>query len=594
MAVLLVEQELSLDPAGLTSGLVDLAVLEIGGRSVLYALSRSENLLIEIERAGDGTLSIVNQLQLSGTFATGSDPVLSHISLANGTSVLALAGMSEGDGQAVSLGADGTLGAQTPLAGVGTLAASQSLQVSGTPSMISGGTNGGLNLFTGTGVGFSWTATLDDTPERTLGDVTDLMTFTMGAQTFVGTVSVIENGVNLARVTNAGLTQTGALGPAQFLPIGTPEDLEVIQRLGETHLVVASSGSSSLTTIEVGASGVPMLADHILDSDTSAFGGARALATEMNGDVAYVAVGGDEGGVSLLTMLPGGRLVHLDTIADDNVLSLERITSVEMSISGSALQIFASSFWANDITRLTYNIATQGSVFIADTLGTGASGTALDDQVIGSDVGEALSGGAGADILLDGAGIDTLSGGLGEDLFVFSQDGVLDVITDFEVGIDRLDLSAFDFLYDINQLSLAPETDGATLTHADETIRVFTADGAPLTLDALSNDAILNVDRPPYLATAQSLSGGGSADSLSGGQGNDTLLGNGGDDTLFGNGGDDTIDGGAGNDQIDGGAGNDTLRGQSDNDTLIGSIGNDIILGDAGDDLIYGDDWAGG
>ena len=87
MAVLLVEQDLSLDAAGLTSGLVDLAVFEIGGRSVLYALSRSENLLIELERASDGALSIANALALTGTFAAGSDPSVDHVVLGNGASV---------------------------------------------------------------------------------------------------------------------------------------------------------------------------------------------------------------------------------------------------------------------------------------------------------------------------------------------------------------------------------------------------------------------------------------------------------------------------------------------------------------------------
>ena len=524
MAVLLVEQDLSLDAAGLTSGLVDLAVLEIGDRSVLYALSRSENLLIDLERASDGALSIANALALTGTFAAGSDPSVDHVVLGNGASVLTLAGLSEADGQAVTLSADGTLGTQIALSGVGTLAAAQSLDLSGTEGMISGGAEGGLNLFTGAGAGFGWTASLPDTADSYLGDVTDLLTFTIGAQTFVGTVSTSESGVNLARVTNAGLAQTGALGPAQALPVSAPEDLDVLQRLGETHLVVASSGSSSLSTLA--------LADHILDSDVSAFGGARAVATQQNGDVVYVAAGGDEGGISLLTMLPGGRLVHLDTVADDNVLSLERITSVEMSISGSALQIFASSSLVYDVTRLTFDTTTQGSVFIADNLGNGASGMALDDQVIGSDVAELLSGGAGRDILLDGAGMDTLTGGLGEDLFVFSPDGTLDVVADFQRGVDRLDLSAFDLLYDVSQLSLTPESDGATLVHGEETIRIFTAEATPLTIGELTNADILNVDRPPYLAAAQDLGGGSGADRLTGGQGADTLIGNGGDDTL--------------------------------------------------------------
>ncbi|NNE88969.1 MAG: hypothetical protein HKN27_12910 [Silicimonas sp.] len=595
MAVLLVEQELSLDPAGLTSGLADLLVVDIAGRTVLYALSRSENVLFELDLSSDGTLSIANSLALTGTFTAGSDPILAYVTQANGSTRLTLAGVAEADGQSVTLGADGSIGTQSMLAGLGTLAAPTVLSVGGATAMVSGATGGGLNLFTDTSSGFGWTAALGDNSDRYLGDVSALVTFTLGAQTYVGTASASENGINLAHVTNADLTQAGALGAAEYLPVSTPEDMEVVQRFGETHLVVASSGSSSLTTIAVGSGGVPLLSDHILDSEATAIGGVRSVETIRHGGTIYVAAGGDEGGVSLFTMLPGGRLVHLDTVADDSALSLERITSVELSIVGSALQIFAGTSSAADITRLSYDLSTQGIVTFADGQGGGAVGTALDDQVIGSDVGESLSGGGGDDILLDGAGIDSLTGGPGEDLFVLAADGQLDVITDFERGVDKLDLSAFDFLYGVNQLTLTPEADGATITHGDESLRIYTEDAAPLTIAELTTDDVLNVDRPPYLATAQELIGGSGPDTLSGGFGNDTILGSAGDDILFGNGGDDTIEGGGGADQIDGGSGVDTLRGQADADTIVGGSGSDLIYGDAGNDIIYGDDydWSG-
>lgn len=595
MAVLLVEQELSLSPAGLTSGLTDLHVATIGGRRVLYALSRSENTLIEVEMTSDGTLSIVNSLSLNGSFLSGSDPILQVITLANDSAVLALAGTSENDGQSVALGQTGALGVQTALTGLGVLIAPQSFDLGGTRMMISGTQGGGLDLFADSGSGFGWTAALGDTSDRNLGDVSALVTFTLGAQTFVGTASASENGVNLASVTASGLSQAGKLGAAEFLPVGTPEDMEVVQRFGETHLVVASSGSSSLTTIAVGSGGVPTLSDHVLDSESTSIGGARTIDTIRYGSVIYVAAGGDEGGISLFTLLPGGRLVHLDTVLDDDALSLERLVSLETVIAGGSLQIFGGSFFADDITRLSFDLSNQGTVVIADGQGGSALGTSLDDQVIGSDVGEALVGGAGADILLDGAGVDTLAGGSGADLFVMAADGLFDVITDFERGVDKLDLSAFDFLYDVGQLSLTAQSDGATLNHGDESLRIYTRDGAPLSIEEFTNDDILNIGRPPYLATAQDLIGGAGADTLIGGFGNDTILGAGGDDVLFGHGGDDTIEGGGGADQIDGGDGGDTLRGQADNDTIVGSTGDDLIFGDAGDDVIYGDvfDWSG-
>ena len=53
-----------------------------------------------------------------------------------------------------------------------------------------------------------------------------------------------------------------------------------------------------------------------------------------------------------------------------------------------------------------------------------------------------LDGGAGNDYLDGGAGRDTLTGGAGSDIFSFDYDDIstdADIITDFEVGIDRLE-----------------------------------------------------------------------------------------------------------------------------------------------------------
>ena len=54
-----------------------------------------------------------------------------------------------------------------------------------------------------------------------------------------------------------------------------------------------------------------------------------------------------------------------------------------------------------------------------------------------------LDGGGGADMLDGGAGNDDLTGSGGADTFVFSPGGGSDVITDFAVADDRIDLRAF-------------------------------------------------------------------------------------------------------------------------------------------------------
>ncbi|WP_439153795.1 M10 family metallopeptidase C-terminal domain-containing protein [Yoonia sp.] len=76
-------------------------------------------------------------------------------------------------------------------------------------------------------------------------------------------------------------------------------------------------------------------------------------------------------------------------------------------------------------------------------------GGATGDLLNGGRGDDTLDGGAGPDILNGGIGHDRLTGGAGADTFVFdfisdSWAGRADTITDFEVGIDRIDLSGID------------------------------------------------------------------------------------------------------------------------------------------------------
>lgn len=74
-----------------------------------------------------------------------------------------------------------------------------------------------------------------------------------------------------------------------------------------------------------------------------------------------------------------------------------------------------------------------------------------DDLIDGGGSRDFLSGGRGEDTILGssgadtingGSGNDTLSGGSGNDVFVFKRDSDNDLVTDFEDGVDQLDLSA--------------------------------------------------------------------------------------------------------------------------------------------------------
>ncbi|NNL36190.1 MAG: hypothetical protein HKP35_10250 [Silicimonas sp.] len=595
MPTLVVDQVLTGTELGLSLGLSDLLVLNIGGRTVLYALSRTEGALVEVEIVSDGSLVAVGSLALNGGFAVGSDPAIAEFSAASGLTYLAIAGLPASAGQTVSLAADGALGVQAPLAAAGTLVAPASLSMNGTEALLTGQPgSGGLDLLTDSGSGLAFTAALMDASDRYLADIAASVSFEHSGTFYLASASANEDGINLAEVTATTLVQSDALGALDGMPINTPTELALVQRLGETLLVIGSFNTSSLSVASVTSGGSLQLADHVLDSVDTRFQAPSALDAFVYGDFAFAAAGGADGGVSLFTVLPGGRLVHLETVLDDASTTFYRASSIEMVQSVSRLNLLVSSAWEPGITRLGYDLSGLGAMLISPATGGTLSGTSSSDQLIGSDVADSLIGGAGDDIIWDGAGQDILTGGAGADLFVLHPDGQSDTITDFDRTADELDLSAFDFLNDISQVTISPTGNGAVLTYGAETLNIVSADATPLSAADFSNATILNVDRPPFLPIAQILSGSPADDTLNGAAGNDTISGAEGDDRLTGQAGDDTITGGAGSDHIDGGAGADTLRGEAGGDTLVGGFGDDILNGGAGDDVIYGEDWLGG
>lgn len=99
-----------------------------------------------------------------------------------------------------------------------------------------------------------------------------------------------------------------------------------------------------------------------------------------------------------------------------------------------------------------------------DTLDGGAGDDRLSggrgrDRLIGGDGNDTLNGGEGRDTLIGGAGRDVLTGGAGADVFVFARIAHIgrgensDRITDFESGLDRIDLRGLDLSFDGRRFS---------------------------------------------------------------------------------------------------------------------------------------------
>jgi Ca2+-binding RTX toxin-like protein len=240
---------------------------------------------------------------------------------------------------------------------------------------------------------------------------------------------------------------------------------------------------------------------------------------------------------------------------------------------------------------------------------------------------DTLNGGAGNDILIAGAGFDQITGGAGADRFVFTSAAdsfsatdptQFDRITDFEQGVDKIDLDALKgvFVGTANFSGRAGEVrfgsfGGDTLIQLDTD-----GDGDSDFNVMLTGNKVLTIDDfigilPPDLR----LVGTSGNDNLVGGVGNDTLVGLAGNDTLNGGAGNDTADysGLAENTRIDldiagaqvigrtggsdtlisienliGGAGANTFYGSAGNNVLNGGGGADLLDGRGGDDVLIG------
>lgn len=98
-------------------------------------------------------------------------------------------------------------------------------------------------------------------------------------------------------------------------------------------------------------------------------------------------------------------------------------------------------------TKVSYTLADGASIEIVAGLGKAninLTGNDEKNQVVGNNGRNILSGLGGDDLISGRGGNDRLSGGDGVDTFTFVNGHGKDVITDFEQGIDRINLEHYD------------------------------------------------------------------------------------------------------------------------------------------------------
>ncbi|MEH2372827.1 MAG: calcium-binding protein [Nostoc sp.] len=223
-------------------------------------------------------------------------------------------------------------------------------------------------------------------------------------------------------------------------------------------------------------------------------------------------------------------------------------------------------------------------------------GTADDDNIVGSNGNDTLSGGT--------SGNDTIDGGKGDDLLSINTNVNGGITTTFNAAtnigsitvgtnqvsyknIERLDIRGTD--YDDNIVGNSGN-DTLSAGYGKDTIDGGKGDDVLLINYRSANGGITTTFNAN--TNTGSITGGTNQVSYKNIErlyiwGTDSY-----DDKIVGNSGNDTIDGGnRGNDTIIGGAGNDHLSASySGNNTLYGDFGNDILISYSNNDTLYGGD----
>lgn len=409
---------------------------------------------------------------------------------------------------------------------------------------------------------------------------------------------------------DGGYVQIAALGAAEGLAISNPTAMEIANFGTTSFAIIASATGSSISVVEVGFDGSLAPVQQLIDTASTRFANVQDLTLVQNGDHVFVMAIGADHGVSVFRLLPDGHLVFLETFEDDLGGALDTPTTINAQFQNGMLHAFIGTQDTAALLHLQSDQSNLGQVLIGSAQGADLlSGGTDDDILMAGSGGDTLLGGGGNDILSSGTGQSTLTGGTGNDLFVIRAHSTRVTITDFQPGVDRLDLSDLPMLRNMGQLQITTTATGAVIEFRDTEIILHSSSGGPLTMAELFPNGLYGPDTmliisgeidpvpppaPPGNAfwgtnTHDSILGGEGNDTIRAGRGNDTVRGYDGDDLIFGENGHNRLWGGAGNDTIHGGPGNDQIGGGPGNDLLFGGAGNDSIYGGSGDDTIHGE-----
>ncbi|MEX0367155.1 MAG: calcium-binding protein, partial [Ruegeria sp.] len=256
-------------------------------------------------------------------------------------------------------------------------------------------------------------------------DVFALEQVQMGGTTFVLAVSAEDGAVSTFHTGSDGTLSLVALtGLRDGLAISKPTLIETVTTGDAVHVLVGSAGTSSVSVFTLQPDGTLVPTDQVNDDLATRFQTISVLeAVTLDGRV-YVVAGGADDGLTVMELLPSGRLLHRATVADDLAMALTNPGGLSLQARDGGIDIFvAGQATEPGVSQLRLDVGVAGEVRLATEGGGTLHGTGDNDTLTGGAGDDRLQGQAGDDVLIDGAGSDRLQGGAGADVFILQRDG---------------------------------------------------------------------------------------------------------------------------------------------------------------------------
>lgn len=459
----------TLDAVTHSWGIADMEIAWFQNTPYLFAGARVDGGIMRLRLASD---QIAAEVQARGATAATGSRNLSDLEIVRigGQDWLLASGTTEAARALRPLAAgDGQIGAVTPIASNGDLSdwAQTTAFVTGGQDYLVAARWGapGVQVFRIDSPGsLTRIQELQDGPKTTLADVSALLTVKVGGAPVIVAASGQDSGIaTYLPGANGQLALADTLGAAFGLGMGGITALAGAEVMGESFVLAAGASTGTITSFRINPLGVLFEADHKLDNLTTRFGGVQDIATFAHQGRAFAVAGGADDGLALFEIGPGGRLYHMQSVADQPGWGLKNVQSLAAVVIGDQAQIFSASEGAPGIAQFVFDLSALGNQTLGPAEGGTITGTPRNDHLEARGGATILQGWGGDDRLVAAPGGTTMVGGAGNDVFVFRPGTGGARVMDFGRGNDRIDLSAYPMLYSPAGLKITPLADGARL-----------------------------------------------------------------------------------------------------------------------------------